>query len=203
MRYLKMKKTSLLIVAVVVFLQNFGCRENPSSVQEDLGVIIPLAIGNTWVTKYEEFDTNGVITISRIDTLIITKDTMVGKEKWYAPQSDPYNYWTNRADGFYIEIENPQLIFKYPAKVNDSIEIAPQQFMKVVSTNDTVVFDGKVFVTYKYKSYFPYPGDEHVSITYINIAPNIGIVKEEVIFNHLLTGPFLGWRTELISYALK
>lgn len=169
-------------------------------------VLIPLKVGNSWTTKYEGIDTNGVVTESRIDTLVIRKDTVINNLVWYQSGENGIN--RNDTDGYYMYDANIKSvrIFHYPAEVNDSTNLkGSTQYCKLISKNDTIEVNGKRYSTYKYKVYYvPQPNSYSIVELYFYFTPNIGLIKTENIAYYVPSGKvFMNIRSTLLSYILK
>jgi hypothetical protein len=105
--------------------------------------IMPLKVGNRWIGRITEYDTNGNVASTRFDTLTVYKSEVVNGETWYYrtmspavltirngnPDSllfDTVQYaFTNRVDGLYqaevTNFANPHCIAKYPATEGDTM----------------------------------------------------------------------------------
>ncbi len=82
------------------------------------GVLMPLAIGNTW-----NYDT---------DTVVIVRDTIIDNEIWYIDQKD--RRYINRVDG--LALENDFTLF--PFEIEQAYPDSIYQYEKAIIGSDTV-----------------------------------------------------------------
>jgi hypothetical protein len=101
--------------------------------------IMPLKVGNRWIGRITEYDTNGNVASTRLDTLTVYKSEVVKGETWYYRTMSPavltlrggdpdtlifdtVQYaFTNRSDGLYQDDYPRPCIARYPAKEGDTM----------------------------------------------------------------------------------
>lgn len=144
-------KRHLLFLAISLACLVPHCKkdENPTN-NVILGSIMPLKVGNTWTFRVSIYDTNGVPFSSSDEVLSITRDTTIGNEKWFRFGS---SWVTNRSDGLWrlTNSGTAYLVFKYPAKVNDTYSSDGEQVV-VTSINQTVSVLHGQYSCYAYRS---------------------------------------------------
>ncbi len=196
-------KLKIAILVSTLFIVSINCKKDGATeaVSQKANVILPMALNNMWIYRISQMDSSGNIIKSWIDTTKVTKDTIVNNEKWYAPEKEPNEFMTNRTDGLYGNVFSPKMEYKYPASIGDSILLSWGFYRKVVSINDTITVNGKLY--HAYKTIDDFPSDPNVS-SYINYyVPNIGQVKLEAIANNLKSHKYIYMTLELISYKLN
>ncbi|MHB1050646.1 MAG: hypothetical protein ACYC09_11235 [Bacteroidota bacterium] len=203
-----MKNVFIILIGALYF---YGCDDNPVIIDsnKDTDILMPLAIGNTWIYARDFLDSNGVVKETNYDTTTITRDTLINNVKWYA-YGNSGSYASNASDGLYIydTIRNtPICLFQYPASINDStlIDASNKQYCKLISTSDPVIISGKKYRAYTYKWYHQEPIDDYrLWVDYFIIVPNIGFVSSENIVIDRITGNKYFWqKTNLLSFNIK
>lgn len=202
-------KTSLiLIIAAAAFMNS--CKQS-TEVNAESGVIIPLKIGNMWVEKITTYDSLGNTMSTMIDTQKVINDTTIGNENWYSYT----NYlgsslFTNRPDGYYARDRNfydtsytITILWKYPAKVNESYNVQDANFV-VKSTDDNVTVTAGSFNCFQYRhSYISQFGSAYVGYQQNWLSPGLGPVRT---MGYIITPSgkeYLYYSAELISYKLN
>ncbi len=149
-------------------------------------VLIPFAVGKAWSYDFAAFDSLGNKLSSQPTRTVVTRDTLVGAERWYALQDDavrdegqPPSYAANRADGVYLFGRQGEgsLLYKYPAVRGD--ECPP---LIVASTDTLIRCPAGEFRCYLYESVSTYTPVPHRSFTVVTrdfIAPGTGLVRHE------------------------
>jgi hypothetical protein len=187
---------SLIILTVFLFLISSCTDQSINPSPDEQGHIIPLALNNVWIYRMEVYDTTGAITNTRIDTILVRKDTTIENEIWYLLYST--TRFTNRKDGFYSFYESPTLEYKYPAIPGDSIPITQYLTRRVMSINEIINVNGKSYTAYKY-----YDAYETTSSTWtLYLVPNIGQVRIDVHKIDSQSQEYLSSRSDLIYYKL-
>ncbi len=168
-------------------------------------VILPLTIGNQWISDVTEYNSSGQVTAHYIDTGYIGGDTIIVDTTWYLfldedSASVDTSIWTNKDDGAWSWTDSasaPQaLFFKYPANPGDSYPLYDVT-VTVESINESVTVPAGTFTCYYYRVHIPVYG----TIGRIWVAPNIGIVRAEE-YELTLFGTYLSRVVELVSYQL-
>ena len=108
-------KKSLFIILIIIVISSC-CKDKPliPSLTH-----VPLEIGNSWVYKNYTIDSSGVQTIlDRIDSMVITKDTIIGDNKYFVMEGTDYPAKSNwgilnilRDSLGYLVNENGAIIF--------------------------------------------------------------------------------------------
>lgn len=178
----------------------------PSGCVPDTGdsVIVPLAIGNTWVTEITEYNSSGQIIDEYLGTGIIVGDTLIEDWTWYLLETDTAgidtSVTTNKADGLWgitDSTTNPEvLLLKFPATVGETYPL--YQATVAVEANDaSVTVPAGTFSCYYYRVYVPIFG----TIGRVWATPNVGIIRAEE-YTLTLFGTYLSKTVELQSYTL-
>ena len=112
-----MKKIFLISLIVLLII---SCKKNITN-SFDIGIIMPLAIGNNWVYEDDDGDLSEVNITSEIDIDGIT---------WYIDNSN--NFYRNNSEGLWIydlEDDREGLLIKYPIDINESyIDISGERY---------------------------------------------------------------------------
>lgn len=197
-----MKKT---LLQIILFLAFFGCKtsEPPTSCAPILstGQILPLAVGNKWLYRYDVFDEKGRLKgPGQLDTFIVTQDTIVDGEKWFM-LNDVFS--TNKKDGLWDIgfIKKDSIVldreYKYPGQKGDTVIQSPDSsFTRVIVSIDTVISTPfGCFHAYEYLEF-----DLNVEVHRF-LAPGIGLLRSE---GWLKSGDLLykGNQLELMSEEL-
>jgi hypothetical protein len=87
---------SFSLLALVLLISSCGDILNPESYthtskikyhsvlkDQEHSVIMPLKVGNMWVYKVTELNGDGSVKAITYDTTLVTKDTLINKEKWF------------------------------------------------------------------------------------------------------------------------
>ena len=178
------------IVGFLIILLMAGCSNN----NPETSVILPLNVGNQWIYKVTNPDDSNKVFF---DTLSVSKDTLVNKEKWYIITHTWENSFKlilqNQADGLHLidYYNTPRIFLKYkavpgeiysPGKRDDSV--------KIISVNEKVKTIAGEFECYIY-------GSPKINIDnkddHFCMAPGIGCIKT-MIYN---------FKYELVKYNLK
>ncbi len=175
-----------------------SCKNSTDTGTQSQGVIMPLAIGNTWIYLDNGYDSNGhLIVPSRLDTLLINDTITYGKDVLYIPQNRKIYYY-NKTDGLSIRYNfapEETLFAKYPAKAGDifrhdsyiltkesspdPLGLAAADYI-VSSTTESVTVPAGTFICYKYNADY-YDTTKHQLLDRYNTyyAPNVGMIKSE------------------------
>jgi hypothetical protein len=134
-----MKRILLSLFVVTILFQSCK-KEDKGSQQPEPSVLdyMPLSIGNYWIYQTSECDSGAVNCQPwSTDTNMITKDTMIGNNKYFKIEGK-HMYWKNprfyRDSGDYIVDERGKIIF--------TIENGQQTFnhTSVVDNGDTLYY---------------------------------------------------------------
>ncbi len=117
-------------------------------------VILPLAIGNTWLYQVDEFDKLGNITNSYIDSIVVYDEVLVNGERWFKMRFPMGGYgdtvlMTNTNLGLWYKCTNcdekSALKAQYPVKDESFIGTSYQGFIyKTDSTNGLIPINVEV-----------------------------------------------------------
>ncbi len=190
-----MKKYLLLVFCLGII----SCKSSTDTGTQNQTVIMPLAIGNTWIYLDNGYDSNGHLFVpSTYDTLLISDTITYGKDILYKPQNRLI-YYTNKANGLWVRYDlapSEEIFFaKYPAKDGDIFrrdslivtkESSPDPLgltignFIVSSTTESVTVPAGTFVCYKYNADY-YDTTSHQLVDRVNsfYAPNVGRIKSE------------------------
>ena len=170
----------------------------------DTTVIMPLTIGNRWIYEVGSFDTVlNSYRVQRIDTFLVTGDTVVDGETWYfvKDMTPEGGRVINRSDGLwqYREGIDPFLFLKFP--VSDGAEyitqIGPTKVKNIVNgTAEPIINSAGRFSCYKYSHLI----DKHSLVVDFYFQPGVGGIRMDIFAENGLK-PMS--RQELISYELK
>ena len=197
-----MKRLLCLLPLALLFIacsdDNKGT--NPTQTQE----VWPLKVGNQWVGEDTEVDSAG--NILRVDTTIlaVSKDTVIGGERWYIitvnGNRDPeVPILASRSDGLWAGGPSGGLFLKYPAAVNDTFMMG-SQVVVVESVHDTVTVPAGTFVCLNYKWPEPSTSERPYQLHYY--SPGIGGIK--AVEYRKTAGGYIypNFQSVLISYTL-
>jgi len=181
---------SVLIFGIFIILLSNSC----SHKDEESSVIIPLKIGNYWIYRVTVLNKPDV----KIDTLTVTKDTLIRGEKWYIINHSLWHdfKWVlqNKTNGLYAVInENSSGLFlKYKAiKGEIYASFSSKDTAMVSSINEKIKTQAGEFNCYFYASK---KDDGKSSGNGYYMSPGIGMIK---------TLGFWDLNYELISYKIK
>jgi len=191
-----------LIVFIGLSLSSIlGCTDNSTNSNSSASVqLIPLALNNSWIYKTEFYDSTGAILSSRVDTLRITGDTLINNETWYIFNNSTYNRTTNRSDGYYSYYDAPQLEYKYPAQIGDTILFSNSLKREVISTNTLITISNVSHSAYHYHDMYV---NNVTDLTWdIFIAPKVGQVRVNAYRKNSQKQNYLTMCFSLMSYKL-
>jgi len=209
-----MKQKATLLVTIFVIVSFSACKKSQTTEPEPYGEIIPLNIGNSWVTEHTMFDSSGNVTSTFIDTSMIARDTIIDNERWFAFFTKYFmnnkSYYMNKTDGyynFYQDISEQQgkiyYIWKYPAEIKDSFSVSGSDYTVVVSSNDQIRVKAGVFNCYQYRWQYTRPPDgRYVGHQQKWLCPNVGEIKSQQYSISISGKEYLSFSSELISYKL-
>lgn len=143
--------------------------------------LMPLKIGNVWIYETSILDTTvGKLVPDRLDTFIVSRDTVINGERWYMVDGMGSNgtLTINREGGQWIidPYGKPYLIAKFPAAVGDEFSGLGGKLMnRLEKTGVEITVPGGTFYCYQYSQIF---GPQR-RLTYNYFAPGVGFVKME------------------------
>ena len=214
----------LLPIATLIY----GCSQPtpPASAP----AIFPLTEGNTWVYQISEFDSTNTVQWNTFDTVSIGGTITFGSETWHEvihtmPNTGFTEYYIAKNEGLWQKTSIPlvyhtNLIYKYPATVNDTFNVTLQTwpasdptrlYTEVISVNENLVVPLGSFSCVHYVSHTQSIDSATMKVITDDphsdafVSPGIGMIKS---VNRLLrqTGA-LTWghfrdETVLVSYSL-
>lgn len=171
-----MKK--IFLVCILLFLS--GCKDKLVTYSPENKVIFPLKVGNYWIFSSNYYDSSGSSMSSTFDTISIKDYININSEKWFYLNLSNDVVVTNKDGGVWIWEdwnygESPNLLFKYPGKINDSfLGGVNQSPTSIEGINIAVNVSAGNFQCYYYKIRYASGETENYYV-----SPNIGIVKSE------------------------
>lgn len=166
---------SLKRAFVVGLLALVSCTSDNDPASNDttgVNAILPLKVGNQWILQATYSDT----TQPGLDTMRITKDTLIDGERWFFIEGAFFGpnqpLMTNRSNGLWTRNNlSMGLSWKYPSFVGDAYPIGSggTDTIHVVSTTADVSVPAGPFRCYRYRF------NSDTSDTYL--SPNVGFVK--------------------------
>lgn len=212
-----MKKLSFISIALSLMLILTACQDDSTSPSKSKE-IMPLALGNFWVYQQLYYDSNGNLTDSEIDTLLVKRQfTYNGKVYFSFDEYDEEHQdeGLRNADGGLYQLNydydnetfSEDLMFKYPAKTGDVFMINEEE-VKVISTNATISVPKGSFSCYHYKIESEYIDEDDPSysrkiIENLYMAPGVGMVKYEIIRNYFNGDLYRKYYLNLMDYKLN
>jgi hypothetical protein len=149
-----MKRMLLITAFFVSVLAGMSCDlftdpENPPIKDNSVG-LVPMKLGNKWVFRYIQYDTAGGIEYTRLDSAVVSRDTLINAERWYKirglkPASgDGGDWYTNRNDGVwvlrsYLDTAIAYVQFKFPTYAGESWGNQIQDSSRALAVDSVVV----------------------------------------------------------------
>ena len=178
-----MKLFILTICFLVVSLLGCDNQSDISAPQIESQIsdgLIPMKVGYTWIYLTSAYDTTGYqFTYHTIDTLKITRDTLINNELWFVFNDSFIKI--NRGDGvWYLSKGIPKL--NYPLTLNDSACFGTQSdpcgdYLKLVKIDQPITVLGRKYTANVYDWLFQFTDLELGYKRYV--ANHIGIIREE------------------------
>jgi hypothetical protein len=216
-----------IVIAALFALLIAGCSaDNPIAGNDPNGPLIPLNVGNRWISRVLYLDSNGVTTRTEYDTLLIHNQVVVGGEVWYGSNRHPDYYLTNRADGVWSRpygVNDPYELHyaKYPGSVGDvfGTDTIPMSFdpdsmvivsRVVASTSFDVDVPAGHYRAIKYTTQFKQLDgyiltDKDIGNydDYFSFVPNVGPVLEELFHTTASGKKYVWYRMELMEALIN
>lgn len=162
---------SLLVLSLTLTACDFDLSDEPDP--NDLPVLLPLAVGNTWAVDFERQwrEEDGPRIVDN-DTFRVVDSAVFEGETWYevrsalAGQGFLSAYYTNRKDGVYrVDIRTPLaqlpdsvsvpdaafLLYKFPAQAGDTYVIYEGLQVTVIDTRAPITLPFGTFEAYVYE----------------------------------------------------
>lgn len=196
-----------LDVADLVHLVTFMFQDGPPPADCPVvipdSVIVPLAIGNQWLSHVTQYNSSGGIIDEFEASTIVTGDTVINDSTWYLVDDNAAGLGgilTNMDDGAwtYFPDSTPAaaLVLRYPASAGQSYPYYSVT-VNIDATNASVTVPAGTFSCYYYRLSAPIIG----TVGKIWAAPNIGVIKAEQYDLDFIT-VYLAARVELLSYGI-
>ncbi len=196
-----MKSIFFILIFAVVLITACSESSSPSVKKNE---IFPLKAGNSWTYQSKSIDT------TIITNLWVEKDTLIQGESWYKILADSMfsYYYKNLDDGLwaldmqdFIYYKPSNLIYKYPAKVNDEYYIEHEKY-KIISIDQKVEVPAGTFSCYVYQNdYSNFDGHHYFNEVYL--SQGTGIIKSITYDNKENNENDTINNIELTSYTLK
>lgn len=197
---------------------------------QEKDVIMPLKVGNLWVYRVTDYNTDQTVSKIFYDSLLVQKDTIINGEKWFVvvnpsnKLTDPM-YLTNTDKGLYFrrsEWGNESLLRAQYPLVNSTYYVGYQAFTHLFNDPDTHINDtmdcwanpsiitnyGTDYGTFNAYSYQTWWNLRKQKITFDpwfieNYIPNLGLVEVRNFENDLTNGTTLSRVAYLVYTNLK
>ncbi len=196
-----MKLIALKILFASALVASLSCNSKdgaPSAPGANLDQIIPLAIGNQWVTHIASWDSTGRPNVTGIDTTRIDRDTNLQFGLWFVDNKG--NHTTNRATGYWVLSNSIAAMFlKYPTVVDDVYQFGNDS-IRVVSVDTPITVPAGTFSCVCYKLTYSSQG---VAYQTFFASVNKGIIRREVVAHTTGGQAYLESRADLQSFQLK
>lgn len=195
-------------IADLVHLVNYMFQDGPDPLDcpppVPDSVILPLTIGNEWISSYTEYNSSGQVIGTGFSSTRVVGDSTVSDWLWHividSTTGGDSTLWTNREDGAwsYTDTSATQeaLALKYPATPGNSYPYYDLT-VTVADTDAIVNVPAGQFRCYYYELDAPIVG----TVGKIWAAPNVGVVKAEQ-YDLNLIWLYLAMRVELESWGL-
>jgi hypothetical protein len=112
----------LLIVLLQLIMIN-GCEKNTNQVAiAQTDVLMPLAVGNTWIYKHTLLDSNNQVEFDGYDTLKVLKDSIINGNTFFGCSNGRFYRNTSWGLEMYYSFYNTNIIqhLQFPTAVNNS-----------------------------------------------------------------------------------
>jgi len=197
-----MKSLVITVILALLLITLSSCKKSNPVGSSSGEQPWPLHVGNTWVYRWTEFDTNEVALRTGYDTTIVTRDTIIAGNTWYQGVPASTSLLRNASDGVWMmSAGHPILVWKYPATVGESYTFvwAGTTYQCWVQATDTslTVPEG-THTCHEYRSY-SYSQVQEVDY----LSPGTGPVVEEFYDQSNSGRPFCSERLELVSVSLE
>lgn len=168
------------IVIICIFL-TAGCSDKSVEPPKiDTSVIMPLAENNLWQYSVSYINANGFHDSIKQASIIITHDTTIDSQHWYAAASNTrLLFYQNRSDGLWIKenSDSAYLIYKYPAIQGESYQAGNNSITVIAQYQPIFAYAGD-FKCYAYSVIENIPLAD--SMVYY-VAPGYGLIDMVVL----------------------
>ena len=119
-----MKYILILISSMILGL--YSCEKESTSAITQEGVLMPLAIGNTWIYKYTLLDSNNQVEFDGYDTLTVIKDSIINGNTFFGCSNGRFYRNTSWGLEMYFDFYtgrsfNPSFnYYKFPTNPNEN-----------------------------------------------------------------------------------
>ena len=196
-----MKRTTLAIIVICIVVAGFSCHSRDAGVSSpvtNVDVIIPLAVGNQWVTHTASWDSSGRPNVTLVDTARIVRDTTVQFERWFVDKTG--SCVTNRPTGYWVLSNSvPDLFLKYPVSLNDSY-VYGNDSVQVVSMDTSITVPAGTFNCVGYKMIYSIQG---IAYQMLLASLNKGMIRREIVARTPGGREYLESRADLQSFQLR
>ncbi|VAX28340.1 hypothetical protein MNBD_IGNAVI01-1010 [hydrothermal vent metagenome] len=189
----------------------FGCSESTSPEEADAN-LIPLKIGNTWSHNFTDYDSNGVVTSTKLQISTIDRDTTFSNKRWYSYSHIPRGVWFINKDGGYwswikasllhLENDTSVVVYKYPTFAGD-IYGDVETPTEVISIDEEITVPAGKFKVIHYVTRYISSDNYLIDSFEKFIAPGIGVIKTMQVGKKANGDKFIVYKRELESYSLK
>ncbi|MBI1807552.1 MAG: hypothetical protein HYR76_10930 [Ignavibacteria bacterium] len=180
------------LIGGLIFAGNCSRESNPvgniDCIRDNSDGLTPFKVGNKWIIRFYYYDTSGSVITTFLDSFVVRRDTIIGKERWYKipglkpADLDTRDWYTNRSDGIwvrrrYYDSSITYLTFKFPTMEGDSWGNQIHDSTRTVSTNEVIETPSGIDTCIHYEDHYQFSqlGDFHYFI-----APHKGwVVFEE------------------------
>jgi hypothetical protein len=186
-----------------------GCKKNDLIVNPlvDVKGIIPLSVGAQWNYNVYAIDTMNVLQLVNTLSYKIISDSIINNIRWYKFSKINRYSWENPSEflctntqvGLISRISSgSQLVFKYPAAVQDSFYVNEVvNYLHVISIDTLITIPVGTFHCYAFENnqpvfYSAYGGSREI----LYLSPDAGLVKVEAY-----ASPQVGIKMYLWSYG--
>ena len=184
----------MLMILSLILLSACGDEEIVTS--RDTSVLLPLAVGNTWIYEQTRFDSLGTVLGVSMDTIRIDRDTIINGETWYHRALGIH--YANRDDGVWLNIQaTSTIVYKYPMQVGEFTTNNVNDTTWLIDSKSPVSLLIGQFSAYQYQNKFKgFPFSTYM-------VPGIGwVIWENVQSVNNLT-PYLSSRYVLVKYIFN
>ena len=197
-----MNKLGLFIFIIILL----SCSNHSTNVKDLSDEILPLKVGNKWYMKNVTFDSLGNSSTPFYFSLVVSKDTLINREKWYGItvecdfcDESSISYYAKREDGIYILNENNEafLVYKYPAVVNETY-ISDSVSVKIKSLSLNITVESGKYECVEYEI-----SEVDNTLTRIYLSVGVGFVKFEHYSKTIGGEIFISQINELVSSKIN
>ncbi len=198
---------SLLILVIFSSCKKNGNDPNPENISL-ASQYMPLKTGNYFIYQYYRTDIAGNATNGLIDTVYISKDTVINNQKFYKVKrtlkpyhnTDIFPRLLGDSSGYLLEAPGNIILSD---QLNTTVRSENRYFLinsKITSIDSVITVPAGTFKTICYTSYCTEKFNGPSGNNYILYSKNIGIIIRECFYSH---DPRLKVGIKLIGYHLN